>query len=68
MGIVHLSLRRPRLAGRQALWNIGDWVGQGRRVTSEPYPDVGSAPVHRLKDGDRSAFFDPFADQRRARR
>jgi len=54
------------LARRRALRNIGDRVGQGRRATSEPDPDVGTTSVHRLKDGDRFAFFHPLADQRRS--
>jgi len=66
VGIVHRSLLRPRLAGRRALRNIGDRVGQGRDTTFEPYPDVGAAPMHRLEDGDRFAFLHPLADQRRA--
>ena len=66
MGIVHRSLRRPHLAGRLWLRNIGDRVGQGRDTASEPDPDIGSAPVHRLEDRDRLAFLHPLADQRRA--
>jgi len=66
VGIVDWSLRRPRLAGRRALRNIGDRVGQGRDTTSEPDPDVGAASVHRLEDSDRLAFLHPLADQRRA--
>ena len=66
VGIVHRSLRRPRLAGRRAFRNIGDRVGQGRDTTAEPDPDVGAASVHRLKDGDRLAFLHSLADQRRA--
>lgn len=55
VGIVDRLLRRPSLAGRWALWSIGDRVGQGKHPAS----------VHRLKDGDRLAFRYPLADQRR---
>jgi hypothetical protein len=55
VGIVDRSLRRPSLAGRWALWSIGDRVGQGKHPAS----------VHRLKYGDRLAFRYPLADQRR---
>jgi hypothetical protein len=40
--------------------------GQGRDTASEPDPDVCAASVYRLEEGDRFAFLDPFADQRRA--
>jgi len=66
VGIVHRSLRRPRLARRRALRNIGDRVGQGRRATSEPDPNIGPAAVHCLEDRDRLAFLHSLADQRRA--
>jgi len=66
VGIVDRALRRPRLAGRRTFRNVGDRVGQGRHPASEPYSDVGSASVHRLKDGDRFAFLHSFADQWRA--
>jgi hypothetical protein len=66
VGIVNRSLRRPRLPRRRAFRHIGDRVGQGRDTASKPYPDVSTAPVHRLEDGDRLAFLHPLADQRRA--
>jgi len=65
VGIVHRSLRRPRLARRRALRNIGNRVGQGRRATSEPDPNIGPATVRRLENGGRLAFLHPLADQRR---
>jgi hypothetical protein len=55
VGIVDRSLRL-RLPRGWAFRNIGDRVGQGRDTASEPDPDVGSASVHRLKDGDRFGF------------
>ena len=65
VGIVNRSLRRPRLPRRRAFRHIGDRIGQGRDTASKPYPDVSTAPVHRLEDGDRLAFLHPLADQRR---
>ncbi len=62
MGIVHRSLCRPHLAGRLGLRNIRYRVGQGRQPASEPNPDIGSVPVHRLEYRGRLVFLHPHAN------
>lgn len=62
MGIVHWALRRPYRAMLRGLRRIRDRVGQGRGTASEPEPDIGPVPVHRLEDRNCVVLLHPHAN------
>jgi hypothetical protein len=60
VGIVHRPRRGPHRARLRGPRIVRDRVGQGRDTASEPDPDIGPVPGHRLEHGDRAAWQDRF--------